>query len=48
MIMMTESIEQDTRRMDSPKAACIAVAGPVNQNRANMTNRSWAIDAGKV
>lgn len=48
MILMIESIEQDARRMDSPAAACIAVAGPVNLNMAKMTNRSWVIDGNQV
>lgn len=27
-----------------PKAACVAVAGPVREGRANMTNLDWTID----
>lgn len=34
--------------MEPPEAACIAVAGPVSQNKVNMTNRNWVVDGSEV
>eukprot|EP00903_Cladosiphon_okamuranus_P012608 g11797.t1 len=31
-----------------PEAACIAVAGPVSQNKVVMTNRSWLVDGAEI
>lgn len=31
-----------------PEAACIAVAGPVIQNKVDMTNRNWVVDGAEV
>lgn len=34
--------------MAPPEAACIAVAGPVSENKVLMTNRSWTVDGAQV
>lgn len=39
---------QDAGVVEPPETACIAVAGPVRQNRVVMTNRDWVIDGGEV
>lgn len=39
---------QDAGVVEPPETACIAVAGPVSQNRVVMTNRNWIIDGGEV
>eukprot|EP00904_Undaria_pinnatifida_P011444 jgi/Undpi1/742/HiC_scaffold_10.g04206.m1 len=39
---------QDAGVVEPPETACIAVAGPVRQNRVVMTNRDWVIDGGEI
>lgn len=39
---------QDAGTVEPPEAACIAVAGPVSQNKVTMTNRNWVIDGSEV
>lgn len=41
-------VGQDAGTVVPPEAACIAVAGPVSQNRVVMTNRNWVIDGSEV
>eukprot|EP00752_Nemacystus_decipiens_P001395 g1380.t1 len=31
-----------------PEVACIAVAGPVSENRVDMTNRNWVVDGAEI
>lgn len=39
---------QDADVIEPPETACIAVAGPVSDNRVVMTNRAWVIDGAEV
>ena len=39
---------QDAGVVVPPEAACIAVAGPVSQNKVVMTNRNWVVDGAEV
>lgn len=41
-------IAQDSGAVVPPEAACIAVAGPVSQNKVTMTNRNWVVDGAEV
>jgi glucokinase len=39
---------QESKSPLSPSTACFAVAGPVSNNRAVLTNRGWEIDGPKL
>ncbi|CAM9990991.1 unnamed protein product [Scytosiphon promiscuus] len=39
---------KDAGTVEAPEAACIAVAGPVSQNKVLMTNRSWLVDGAEI
>lgn len=44
----TDYTTQDAGADIPPEAACIAVAGPVSQNKVVMTNRNWLVDGAEV
>ncbi|CAM9123498.1 unnamed protein product [Pylaiella littoralis] len=39
---------KDSGVVGPPEAACIAVAGPVIQNKVDMTNRNWVVDGEEI